>query len=72
LINDVKSIMAKIWMEADRQGLTHRQLARKSGVDERTLSLWYTGHCGPGFQNLAYVLDALGLRIELKAVKECD
>lgn len=48
-----------------RAGLTQGQLARRAGTTQSAISRWERGGSTPGFETLARLVDACGLRLRV-------
>jgi transcriptional regulator with XRE-family HTH domain len=56
-----QEICEVIRVARERQGLTKRQLARRIGCSEATVSLWESGKRSPGVEAVEPLVEALGL-----------
>lgn len=53
------SVVARLFVEIDRSGMTLTELAERSGVHITLLSRWRAGKVRPSVENLKKVLDVL-------------
>ena len=61
-------IIAELFAEKDRLGVTYNQLARRAGVAKSGLEYWNRGTRTPGLVTLESALQAVTLESALQAV----
>lgn len=70
---DALPFMHFLFAEQKRQGLTDRELAKRSGWDKTNLTLWRHNRATPSLPALLDVADVLGLELTFthKELGEC-
>ena len=59
----MSTISVNLKIALQRVGMTSRELAARTGVDESTVSLWLSGQRTPIIKNLRTIADTLGVNV---------
>ena len=62
--NHTHPLVRRFFDELAKTGLTDAYLARKAGLNRRSVNNWRR-HCNPTLPNFAAALNALGLELEI-------
>ena len=67
--NQLFECLEKALKSAKAQGITRKQIAKKSGVSTVAVHYWLTGKCPANVQNIIKVINACGYSVKFKMVK---
>ena len=67
----VHPLVARLFAEIAKAGLTEAAAARKAGLNRRSVNNW-RGHCNPNLPNFIAALNAIGLDLKIVPRNKAD